>query len=131
MKIRDKVMRRLVIEEATKLRNMITQDEANRLNFSKLDSSDLNKCIYGQLSGSCFNNRATELIKACAARVYKNDSRHMDLRDSKLNGSPIGLSRNEFWSPIEVFIDQEENICSNNKNLVKFIKKEIDELILI
>jgi len=132
MKVRDKIMRTLVIEEATKLRNMITQEEADNLKFSKLDSSQSDRCIYGQLSGNCFSDRAIELIKACASRVYKN---WWFLSESKLNGSPLGLSRNEFWSPIEVFISQDETDYENNmgngnnERLVQFIKKEIDELI--
>jgi len=127
---RKATMRRLVIKEATKLRDMITPNEADRLKFGWLDSRQATKCIYGQLTGGCFSVRATDLIKACASRVYKNDSGNKDLRDSKLNGSPIKGDRRDFWSPIEVFISQNVNKYSdNNERLVQFIKKEIDELI--
>jgi len=128
---REETMEKLVIEEATKLRDMITQEEADRLEYVELNSLDTEKCIYGQLSGHCDNPRAVELIRACAARVYKAyNGVQLNLRDAPLNGSHVGLGRTNFWSPIEVFISQFENSYSgNNLRLVKFIKKEIDELI--
>jgi hypothetical protein len=125
---RHQLLNKLVIEEATNLRKEITEKEIKRLNFNRLDSTNVRYCIYGQLSGDCNSDRAVNLIRKCANRVYKPNWGE-DVSKSKVNGSPKNLSRDSFWSPIEVFIDYEKNKKNgNNEQLVKFLKGEINEL---
>lgn len=126
MATRKQVMQKLVIEEATNLRNLISEEESENLDFRKLKTTNRHFCIYGQLTGDCDSRRAIYLMKKCASRVYKSNG--WFLADSKVNGSPEKLSRDSFWSPIEVFIVQERNKSGNNEALIKFLKKETDEL---
>ena len=125
--MRDKLMKELVVEEATNLRKNAKQSELNKLNFDNLHSTDQQLCIYGQMTGTCFSDRTTELIQTSCKRVYK--SGRGAIGNSKLNGNPTEENRDNYWSPIEVFIDKNENQTNgNNELLVKFLKGEINEL---
>jgi len=124
--MRTKIMKELVIEEANNLRNNATKEELSRLDFSNLNSQNSETCIYGQMTGYCFSKRANELIINSCKRVYIHDD--ADIYKSKLNGKPT-KNRDDYWSPIEVFIDQDINKKNgNNELLVKFLKGEINEL---
>lgn len=122
------LMKQLVIEEATNLRKYATKAELKRLNIKYLNSGDTTKCIYGQITGHCFNYRAEQLIKNCASRVYDN-LRNTPIYQSKIKAPVKYLIRGCFWSPIEVFIDQPRNQKNgNNELLIKFLKGETQEL---
>lgn len=126
---RNTLMKQLVIEEATNLKKNAKKSELRNLNFNNLDSSHVNHCIYGQMTGYCNSERSIDLMKKCASRVYKTETAIAPIYTSKVNGSPKNLSRIDFWSPIEVFIDNPVNKKNgNNELLVKFLKGEINKL---
>src|ERR1700759_4992347 len=108
---RKEVMHNLVKEEAKNLKKNATQEELNYLDFNSLNPQSPSQCIYGKMVGDCFYDRATDLIKKCCARVYQPDIKNpMDvLSTAKVNGNPQELTREEFFSPIEVFIVQKKN----------------------
>lgn len=126
---------KLVIEEATALRKNATKTEIDKLNFLALNAHSATSCVYGLMTGDCHSERAIELIKSCAKRVYKTGE-GLPHEGCKLNGSPVELKRKTsafevaFWSPIEVFISksQTENKSELNKKLIQFIKGEIKTL---
>lgn len=60
----------LVKEEAKKLKELGKDFELERLSFDNLNPSSKSSCIYGQITGSCFSDRAEELIKSSCKRVY-------------------------------------------------------------
>ncbi len=126
MKQRTKIMQGLVKQEAKNLRKNATKEELSRLNFNKLNPTSKVTCIYGQLGGTCDSVRSVELQKKSAKRVYKTGE---GLVSAKVNGSPKSLFRYEYWSPIEVFIVQQENKDNgNNKKLVSYLKGETNRL---
>ncbi len=113
----------LVIEEATNLRKFTTPKEKESLDL-EIDPLDPLQCIYGRISGSCYNNRATELIKKCCPRVYNKGNISLDT----FNGSPIGKSRSEYWSPIELYINNMEIDSPEIRHLADFIQGKIETL---
>lgn len=129
MKKEDKeILNDLVVEEATKLKKKALKRELKNLDFNYLDLESKFNCIYGQMTGNCFSPRATNLIKSCAKRVFHHNH-NIAIKNSKLNGSPKKLSRLDFFSPIEVFIDQRINQRNgNNKLLIDFLQGNADEL---
>ncbi|MEK6880343.1 MAG: hypothetical protein AABY22_12075 [Nanoarchaeota archaeon] len=123
------ILNALVIDEAKKLKKNAKNYEIKKLNFERLDTQHVTKCVYGQMTGDCFSDRATELIEGSCKRVIKcaPDGEI----DGTLNGSPKESNRSRYWSPIEVFIDRERNKKNgNNKRLVAYLKGETKELIL-
>lgn len=125
----------LVIAEATKLKKNATLYEIANLDFSNLRTASKYNCIYGQMTGNCFSERAVELIEASCKRVFniniseRDKDKKMGKIYGKLNGKPV--TRDEYWSPIEIFIDMERNQNNgNNKRLIDYLKGETKKLTL-
>lgn len=122
-----KELKELAIEEAIKLKDKITEEERERLNYKTFRSKNYNRCVYGQITGDCTSNRAVNLIKASCEKVYCNtkiiSSRYNNLTGATLNGSPKKSNRYNYWSPIEVWVAQKGNQGNgNNKILIDFLK---------
>lgn len=113
----------LVKDEARKLKKNAKKGELRKLSFRKLEPTSAIGCIYGQATGSCFSTRATELIEAGCKRVYNRADGLYGVNAAELNGSPKKADRNNYWSPIEVFIAKAGNrLNGNNKVLIDFLK---------
>lgn len=122
-----RTLRSLVKKEADKLKRFATQEEIAKLNFGKLEPTNRNECIYGQMTGDCYSGRANELIVECAERVYsvnKHDNA-MD-KNNRLNGAPTikKTTDRKYWyhSPIEMFIAYDKNKGVNSKRLIDYLK---------
>lgn len=133
MATRKSVMYELVKDEAKKLRKNATKSELKRLDFEELDTQSSIRCVYGQMTGDCYSNRAKDLIVNSCKRVYK-DEYTKDLNNCRLNGKPNRnyrsvINTNNYFSPIEVFIDQPKNKTNgNNELLIKYLKGETKRL---
>jgi len=124
-----KTLIKLVKQEAKNIKENATPREIKKLNIEWLDPADVEQCIYGQMTGSCYSKRANKLIVKCATKVYKAIG-SQPLEDVELNGKPkLVLDRSEeYHSPIEIFIyhhgyekgsiDREGNI----KRLINYLK---------
>lgn len=54
-----------VLNEINLLKQNATKEELSQLNFETLNPDNGRLCIYGQITGDCFSNRAFELIQTC------------------------------------------------------------------
>lgn len=133
-----KLLKELVIKEAKALKKLATPQELSNLKIENLSTLDRNRCIYGQITGDCFNSRAEELIMDACERVYTPGGVNGP-DGAKINGKPEydrfnseeqgAGKRVKYYSPIEVFIDQRSSQTSgNNERLVKFLKGETKTL---
>jgi len=129
-------MNALVIAEATKLKKNATPEEIADLDFEYLHPSQLDLCVYGQMTGNCFSDRAAELIKLSCKQIFdhninrKEADAKMGDTYGKLNGKPLD-DRSSYWSPIEVFICMPRNQKNgNNKRLIDYLKGETKKLTL-
>lgn len=124
----------LVIAEADNLKKYATKEEIDRLDFSRLSTIDRNRCIYGQMTGDCYNDRANELIIQCATRVYETPNGSVNLSTATLNGNPYKISKLRYFSyhsPIEMFITycrMDTDKDNLNNDLIDYIKGNISEL---
>lgn len=130
---RMQIMQDLVKKEARNLRKYATEDERLELNFDDLDPDSPFRCVYGLMTGNCFSERADQLIKQCAERVYNKEGD--GVRGFPLNGKPTGgrggssIAFADYYSPIEVFILQEnEAQTANNKRLLAYLRGETKTL---
>lgn len=104
-------IKKAVIHEVKMLRQHATEDEINRLNFHMLDGTKSYDCIYGQLTGNCYSQRAIELINECVykRRFYSStailnyDFTVKEARVMKQNSS-IYYERYGAYTSLEVFI---------------------------
>lgn len=110
-----------VKKEAMALRKHATKEELDRLDFYTLDPQSPTRCTYGQLSGDCDNDRASELIKACAPVLF---AAHDFYAQYPL---PIEKFLTYRWSPIEIYINRD---YAKNKNLIDYLKGNRNDLVL-
>lgn len=100
-----KAMFKLAKKEAVKLRERATPGELAKLNFEWLDYANPKTCIYGQMTGNCYSDRAKNLIVLCAERIYeKRFTGSNSLTSNVLGGAPTIEARWDYFSPIEMFI---------------------------
>ena len=129
------VLIKLVKEEARNLKKKATKTELSNLDFKELNPSTPHRCIYGQITGDCFEERAKNLIEKCATKIYQYKENMNGLYNSELNGKPNFeiQSRKGFsflctpdiihYSPIECFITNPLNKRNgNNKTLINYLK---------
>ncbi len=130
----------LVKKEAAKIKKFATKDEIESLNFGRLNPDNVQACIYGQMTGNCYSERANELIVKCAERVYSGalpntTQRAVSYKEAKLstlNGKPYNVSfrRDSYHSPIEVYISINQNHANKLKDLVNYLKGETKKLVI-
>jgi hypothetical protein len=135
MKDNKETLYNLVIQEAKRLKKHATPEELAKLSFKKLNGENFDTCIYGQITGNCFSERANELILKCAPRVYvSGDSAYSNglVEDGKLNGKPYPVYNDdsraaEYFSPIERLVYLKGNKL-RAKKLISFLKGNTDTL---
>jgi hypothetical protein len=140
-KVKRSVLEPLVVAEATSIKKLALKRELKKLDFCNLAADDYQNCIYGQMTGDCFNERAYELIrKSCPSVIDSNSDGAFkgDLLDLKEHAKDNGVEkisefddtfRTSFYSPIEVFISRKRNRKNgNNAKLVAFLRGETDTL---
>ncbi len=66
-----KELKKLVVQEALKLRKYAKKSERAKLNFWYLDSHSTLSCIYGQMTGNCHSPRAVQLLNKCTVPYSK------------------------------------------------------------
>lgn len=64
-------LKKAVVKEALLLRKYATKKERAKLNFDSIRSDNVTLCIYGQMTGNCYKNRAIQLLLKCG--VPTND----------------------------------------------------------
>lgn len=123
----------LVRQEAISLKRHGFKKELARLDFETLDPGNSDYCIYGQMTGSCFSNRAKSLILKCAPLMVGGVVEAMYINGVPKNKMFIlhkdqpGIHDRAYFSPIENYI----NLFSDDSEyLINFLKGETDELIL-
>jgi len=116
----DKDLKEKVLAEAIKLKVHATQEECARLDFGEFYARNPFTCIYGQMTGICYSQRATELLNLCTV-PYSED---IDSFKSQVTGNFI-VGEGRHFSPIEFYICQEE---AKNKTLIDFLKGERESL---
>lgn len=128
-----------VTKEAQALRVHATKEERERLNFAELNPEHINKCIYGQMTGSCNSERGAALIYLCACRFIKDasltDIQHdgFERIQRKINGNTVVnfiKNRTEdlyvtHYSAIEAYILLPD---AKNANLISYLKGETETL---
>ena len=133
IQMKDLELEAFVIEEATNLKKYATKEELAKLNYNHLEGDNRFKCIYGQMTGTCDSNRASNLIFLCVSRVYKSGKFYSF--KGELNGASTRAKEFRscsYHTPIEKFLYKykpERNSKSTKvEKLVSFLKGEIQEL---
>jgi|SRR6478609_2101100 len=102
----------LARKEMILLKQHVTPEEINKLDYSMLIPEQRDSCIYGQMTGDCFSRRATDLIKKCcptmltARNTLSNGIEEYvePVPQEKVNLDDPFARINGYYSPIEVLI---------------------------
>lgn len=119
-----------VIKEINNIKINATKEEIDKLNIETLTPSDGYQCIYGQMTGYCFNFRAVELIQLCCKTktsfygLLYNETQ--DVKPRQVKPRQVNKNINSF-SYLEHFIS---NYKENNKNIIDYIKEKTETLTL-
>lgn len=128
--------------EAKALRQNATPNEICRLDFSTLDPDKRTSCIYGQMTGVCTSNRASELIHKCCIRYFYTNMLDKENTFESIqhaaNGRTIdGINSVEelqtirgrgvvrYLSAIETYIMMPE---AKNAELIAYLRSQTDTL---
>jgi hypothetical protein len=130
--------------EACAIRKHAMPGEIARLSFNNLDPEDQKLCIYGQMTGNCFSQRAAEIIFACCPRYFNSENfrrftpRTSDYAIKAANGSKIDGVNDSFglyidrdkwssfhFSAVEMYIMMDG---AKNAELIAYLKGETDTL---
>lgn len=122
---------RAVVAEAKKLKEEATSKELAKLNYA-VNAHFPHKCIYGQMTGYCFNVRAQKLIKACtpvllASGLSYSIKSYNDIKNIPSSGLDVTDNGRMRFSPIESYIALEG---AQKHVLVAFLKGEKDKLFI-
>jgi len=135
---KEKILEDLAIEEAKNLKNLAKPEEINNLNPASFDPTDPARCIYGQMTGSCWSDRANELIIKCCTKVTHWID--VDVFSYEINGKATNKRHgpkeadetSEYYSPIETLIFEEDvydfEDTFYSKRIMAFLKDETKEL---
>lgn len=128
-----------VKKEAEALRVHATKEERERLDISILRPENMSRCIYGQMTGNCFNPRAATLIDKCAVKYFRDgvigvlELHGFERIHDYVNGSTVEdfiTSRTRMrgavhFSAIEAYILLPE---ARNANLIAYLRGETETL---
>ena len=123
-----------VKQEAILLRNHATQEQLDNINLDNLNGLSAEFCIYGQMTGNCYNEEATRLFSQCAAPfkkgIYSDFSGGEPPEKTATCFDDEGKVRKEGnHSAIEYYISLPENEYKL-QGLTDFLQKKTDKLIL-
>ena len=111
----------LVKDEAAKLKQLATKEERSKLSIRDLIPSEPRRCIYGQMTSSCYSERAQELINACCETGFGNIMKPTRSRKmTRTSGTTV-------WSPIETYILNDVE-GKGTKKLLRYLKGTTDTL---
>ncbi len=116
-----KKLKQLVKQEADNIKIHATEEEIGRLDFDILDCFSVHECIYGEMTGHCFNERAIELLRKCS-RPFSSSIE--TLREYDLVYFQYGHDTRAY-SAIEFYISRPN---AKNKELIAYIKGETKTL---
>lgn len=129
----DQTLKKLIVEEAANLRIHATKKEIDNLSYDTLVGCSKTECIYGQMTGNCNSERAYELIKKCASKIYN----HNENEGYYLNGKPyipdqLDQRSGFYFSPIELLVYHNKYDSTDRsievENLVNFLKNKTNTL---
>lgn len=123
--------------EVEALKRHAFKTEIKRLNLSFFNPSSMYNCIYGQMTGSCKNNRAKKLMGlACKRVAHHGAEKYEKAKFNKVSKYINGEYKAQMWLPnsgrnfdylslLETYILLKG---AKPENIIKYLKGVVDEL---
>ena len=122
-------LKQRVLEELTLLKQHATTEEISLLNEIEINPARHDTCIYGAMTGSCFSDRAHELLSKCATPYSQTIYILKPTKMGVKRWMKVRERKETFYSPIEYYIYQRrKNIPLLTDYLLGKRELTIDEL---
>ncbi len=115
------------LAELLKLRSLLTDAEKERVQSFHtyyISAENPKECIYGRITGDCFNDRATELIIKCSDKFINFEHKTGNFIDN-INKRFVDDKERTF-SPVEVWITdrylKDYSMIGNDSRITRVIK---------
>lgn len=141
----------LVRHEAAFLKQNASPAELAKLDFDNIDPESESRCIYGQMTGDCYSERAEFLIQTCCQFVFfmqEPNAKHLIGSTTPLSNlnftkrfppkpgnkmtaaKPGSDGTRRYFSAIEIFISQNQNGGNPFKTLalIMYLKGHLKSL---
>lgn len=105
-----------VMHEIEGIIKYVPFENRQKLNFCMLEPGDSWYCIYGQMYGSCWNERVKELLLKIQPKLYNIEEEEKTQFNTKLRHM-----NNKHITMLENFIIQTPK---HNKDIIKYLKKK-------
>jgi hypothetical protein len=105
--------------EIKRIKRLATAEEIDRLDFSKFSHSSAGNCIYGQMTGYCGSDRATEIMP----KSFSEISLEFDVTTEY---KQLSFKKGDDFTYMEKYL----YICSPNthKHIIDFLKGKVKVL---
>ena len=114
-------LKALVKKEAENLKKYAKLEELEKLDFTKFNGESSIGCPYGQMTGDCFSERATELLNLCSQSYSAHILRYSKPIEKAFEGGEHRCS----CSPIEFYTAQQG---AKPEALINFLKGKTEIL---
>lgn len=121
-------LKKLVLQEIENLKIYATYEEIGKLDFTTFKPFMIGTCIYGQMTGNCFSDRATVLLDLCTIPYSDYTSAYWPTNEMKFAGNRTKLYKSTIinvFSPLEYYIF---NYSETNEKIIAYLKGEIQTL---
>ena len=117
-----------VCNEINTIKERATKKEIGRLNFDKFEHANIEKCIYGQMTGDCGSERAKDLYMKSLDAVPKPNiyAKHDENGNDVYKFKDLDLERGDYFTYLESYLFT----CSRKtqKEIIEYLKGESTEL---
>lgn len=110
--------------ELDNIKSKATQEEISRLDFKDFNHTFSDKCIYGQMTGWCSNDRAIEL----SPKVYKSISKKIINRYLPFSQQSMS-TKYQSYTALEKYLFMVK--ISMHEKIISYLKGEIDTIELV
>lgn len=123
-----KELRLSASKEVRNIKKHATKKEISRLDYRSLRPQYQESCIYGQMTGDCFSERANYLIGKCAVRYTEEIPFNSDAYNEEeihLTEEGLGEYATRNYSALELYIFSPE---AKSEHLISWLKGDIKNL---
>ena len=119
-------LRELVMLELENIKKYASKTQISRLNVKTVNPDKISRCIYGQMTTSCFSEEARSLVKKCTVpytSILDEERLPLDILSPRLS---FNIMMRDF-TPLEQYIVMFENKIPD---IIKFLKGKKDTIVV-
>lgn len=110
-----------VKKELRTIKRRATPQEKSQLDLSTFNFDDGDHCIYGQMTGDCYSNRAKHLMPKSYSQIFQPSAGVTDL-NQRVNYKHLATKKGKSFTALEIYLFDNK---SDHAKIIAYIKGEI------